>query len=157
MQFVILSIWFCFVGMYWILELLLLSLCPCLRCCISVTSSFCLCFFSSGVLMLCFYQEMLNSPRLASRSRAFDLILNLGVHAHLLEPMILDDTSAIEEESYFDNEVLFSTQGKTKPDYTTKMENSSAINNFETWILSILYEILLHLVQVHLIRDSALS
>lgn len=109
---------------------------------------------TAAPLTLSMLEEMLNSPRLASRSRAFDLILNLGVHAHLLEPMILDDTSAIEEESYFDNEVLFSTQGKTKPDYTTKMENSSAINNFETWILSILYEILLHLVQIQEKEES---
>ena len=102
-------------------------------------------------------QEMLNSPRLASRSRAFDLILNLGVHGHLLEPMIHDDISAIEEETYFDNEALFATQGNRKPDYSKQMENSSATNNFETWILGILYEILLHLVQVHCIRDYVMS
>lgn len=110
------------------------------------------CLFPSGVLMLCLYQEMVNSHRLASRSRAFDLILNLGVHGHLLEPIILDDTSAVEEETFLDNEVIFSPQGQKGSDFTKKMGNSSAINNFETWILSILYEILLHLVQVHLIR-----
>lgn len=146
---------FCFAGMYWILEPLLLSLCPCLRCWIYFYSSFC--FFPSGVLMLCFYQEMVNSPRLASRSRAFDLILNLGVHGHLLEPIILDDAATVEEETFLDNEVIFSPQGKRESDFTKKMGNSSAINNFETWILSILYEILLHLVQVHLIRDSFMT
>ncbi|XP_057475378.1 uncharacterized protein LOC130763459 isoform X2 [Actinidia eriantha] len=103
---------------------------------------------SAAPLTLSMLEEMLNSPRLASRSRAFDLILNLGVHGHLLEPMIHDDISAIEEETYFDNEALFATQGNRKPDYSKQMENSSATNNFETWILGILYEILLHLVQI---------
>ncbi|GFY83620.1 hypothetical protein Acr_03g0003940 [Actinidia rufa] len=103
---------------------------------------------SAAPLTLSMLEEMLNSPRLASKSRAFDLILNLGVHGHLLEPMIHDDISAIEEEAYFDNEALFATQGNRKPDYSKQMENSSATNNFETWILGILYEILLHLVQI---------
>ena len=97
---------------------------------------------------------MLNSPRLVSKARAFDLILNLGVHAHLLEPLVPGDGSTIEEEysqdPYFDNEVQLATKGKRKPDYFKKMGNSSAIENFEIWILSILYVILLHLVQVQL-------
>ncbi|GFY82195.1 hypothetical protein Acr_02g0004350 [Actinidia rufa] len=79
---------------------------------------------SAAPLTLSMLEEMLNSPRLASRSRAFDLILNLGVHA------------------------LFATQSKRKPDYSKQMDNSSATNNFETWILGILYEILLHLVHI---------
>lgn len=96
---------------------------------------------------------MISSPRPACRSRAFDLILNLGVHAQLLEPIITDDASTIEEdypqESYFDNEAkLGETQGKMKTD-TLKMGSVSAINNFESWILNILYEILLLLVQVN--------
>ncbi|XP_057511378.1 uncharacterized protein LOC130793593 isoform X2 [Actinidia eriantha] len=103
---------------------------------------------SAAPLTLSMLEEMLNSPRLASRSRAFDLILNLGVHGHLLEPMIHDDISSIEEETYFDNEALFATQSKRKPDYSKQMDNSSATNNFETWILGILYEILLHLVHI---------
>ena len=113
--------------------------------------------FKAAYIFWIISQEMLNSPRLASRSRAFDLILNLGVHGHLLEPMIHDDISAIEEEPYFDNEALFATQGNRKPDYSRQMENSSATNNFETWILGILYEILLHLIQVHCIRDYVMS
>lgn len=94
---------------------------------------------------------MLSSPRLASKARAFDLILNLGVHAHLLEPLIAGDASTIEEEysqePYLDDEAQLATQGKRKPDYF-KMGNSSAIDNFESWILGILNELLLHLVQV---------
>lgn len=98
---------------------------------------------------------MLSSPRTACRVRAFDLVLNLGVHAHLLEPMMTDDTSTIEdeysEESFFENEDHLMTQGKRKNDSIKKLGSYSAIDNFESWILNILYEILLLLVQVQLI------
>ncbi|XP_058182356.1 uncharacterized protein LOC131300496 [Rhododendron vialii] len=109
---------------------------------------------TAAPLTLSMLEEMVNSPRLASRSRAFDLILNLGVHGHLLEPIILDDTATVEEETFLDNEEIFSPQGKRESDFTKKMGNSSAINNFETWILSILYEILLHLVQIQEKEES---
>ena len=97
---------------------------------------------------------MLSSPITACRSRAFDLILNLGVHAQLLEPIMTDNASTIEEEysqeSYFDSEAKLATQGKVKAD-SVKMGTSSAIHNFEYWIMSILYETLLLLVQVVLV------
>lgn len=100
-------------------------------------------------LTLSMLEEMLTSTRLASKARAFDLILNLGVHAHLLEPLTTDDTPTIDEEyeSYFDNGAQLPTQGKRKPEYFRKFGNSSAIDKFESWILGILYEILLLLVQ----------
>lgn len=41
---------------------------------------------------------MLSTSRLASKARAFDLLLNLRVHAQLLEPSVADDDSTIEEE-----------------------------------------------------------
>ena len=95
---------------------------------------------------------MLNSSKAACRVRAFDLILNLGVHAHLLEPVLINDASTIEEEysqeSFFDCEEQLPTQGNEKADSVNKLGTSSAINNFESWILNILYEILLLLVQV---------
>lgn len=95
---------------------------------------------------------MLSSSKAACRIRAFDLILNLGVHAHLLEPMMTDDTSTIEEEysqePFFDSEDQLAMQGKRKAGSVDKLGTSSAINNFESWILNILYEILLFLVQV---------
>ena len=95
---------------------------------------------------------MLNSSKAACRVRAFDLILNLGVHAHLLEPMLINDASTIEEEysqeSILDCEEQLPTQGNQKADSVNKLGTSSAINNFESWILNILYEILLLLVQV---------
>ena len=95
---------------------------------------------------------MLSSPRTACRLRAFDLILNLAVHAHLLEPMVIDDNSAIEEE--YSQELLLNSedqltmQGIRKIDSAKTLGTSSAIDKFESWILNILYEILLLLVQV---------
>lgn len=95
---------------------------------------------------------MLCSPRSACRVRAFDLILNLGVHAHLLEPMMANDASTIEEdfsqEPFIEIEDQLATPGKRKTEPTRKLDPSSAIANFESWILNILYEILLFLVQV---------
>ncbi|KAJ6892225.1 hypothetical protein NC651_025429 [Populus alba x Populus x berolinensis] len=73
-----------------------------------------------------------------------DLILNLGVHAHLLEPMLINDTStAIEEEysqeSFCDCEEQLPTQGNQKANSVDKLGTSSAIDNFESWILKYLY------------------
>lgn len=103
---------------------------------------------------------MLGSSKTACRVRAFDLILNLGVHAHLLEPLMADDASAIEEdysqESYFDSDSQLMAQGSRKGN-SHKLDICSAIENFESWILNILYEILLLLVQVLLIFYSPLS
>ncbi|RVX13923.1 hypothetical protein CK203_010265 [Vitis vinifera] len=110
---------------------------------------------TAAPLTLSMLEEMISSPTLASRVRAFDLILNLGVHAHLLEPMVADDATTIEEdyshESYFNNEAQLVTQEKRRTDSLKKMGASSAIDKFESWILSILYEILLLLVQVELV------
>lgn len=97
---------------------------------------------------------MLSSPKMACRTRAFDIILNLGVHAQLLEPVVTENASTIEEEyfqePYFENEAQFAIPGKGKAD-SIKMGTSTAINSFESWILNILYEILLLLVQVLLV------
>ncbi|GJV33647.1 hypothetical protein Tco_1394047 [Tanacetum coccineum] len=41
---------------------------------------------------------MLSSSQLTPKLRDFDLIMNLGVHGHLLEPLLVDDASTIEEE-----------------------------------------------------------
>ncbi|KAJ6767991.1 CONDITIONAL LOSS-OF-GROWTH 1 [Salix koriyanagi] len=113
---------------------------------------------TAAPLTLSMLEEMLNSSKTASRVRAFDLILNLGVHAHLLEPMLINDASTIEEEysqeSFFDCEEKLPTQGNQKADSVNKLGTSSAINNFESWILNILYEILLLLVQTEEKEES---
>ncbi|KAL2541549.1 hypothetical protein Adt_02527 [Abeliophyllum distichum] len=113
---------------------------------------------TAAPLTLSIFEDMLNSPKVMSKAQAFDLILNLGVHAHLLEPPAPDDTSAIEEEylheAYFENETQLSSHGKRKSDNFKKMGNSSAIDKFENWILGILYEVLLHLVQIEEKEES---
>ncbi|XP_024176932.1 uncharacterized protein LOC112182650 isoform X1 [Rosa chinensis] len=112
---------------------------------------------TAAPLTLSMLQEMLNSPTATCRVRAFDFILNLGVHAHLLEPMVTDDASTIEEdysqESYFDSEAKLATQEMRRSD-SVLMGSSSAIDNFESWILNILYEILLLLVQIEEKEES---
>ncbi|XP_010520122.1 PREDICTED: uncharacterized protein LOC104799352 [Tarenaya hassleriana] len=103
-------------------------------------------------LTLSMLEEMLCSPKGACRIRVFDLVLNLGVHAQLLEPMTNDDATTIEEEyiqeSYIDNENKLMMQGTITKDLSKMSSTSSAIENFESWILGILFEILLLLVQV---------
>lgn len=98
------------------------------------------------------FQEMLCSTIAACRIRVFDLILNLGVHAQLLEPMISDNATTIEEEysqeTFMDNENRLLLQGTRTKDLPKMSSTSSAIENFESWILKILFEILLLLVQV---------
>ena len=42
---------------------------------------------------------MLASRKAAVRVRAFDLVLNLCVHAHLLAPMQSEDQASVEESS----------------------------------------------------------
>lgn len=80
------------------------------------------------------------------------MILNLGVHAQLLEPMIVNDATTIEEEysqeSYYDSNTQVMVQESRKGSSQNKSDTVSAIDNFESWIINILYEILLLLVQV---------
>ncbi|XP_042512090.1 uncharacterized protein LOC122087145 isoform X2 [Macadamia integrifolia] len=107
---------------------------------------------TAAPLTLSMLEEMLSSKRLASKVRAFDLILNLGVHAHLLEPMLPDDPPTIEEECsqemYIDNEGPLATQAKKNADPSKQSRTSSAIDNFESWLLTVLFEVLLLLVQI---------
>lgn len=106
---------------------------------------------TAAPLALSLLEDMLNSPRVMSKTRAFDLIINLGVHAHLLEPPALDGSTITEEqysqEAYFDNGTQDSTNG-IKSEILKKTGNSSAVDKFECWILGILFEVLLHLVQI---------
>ncbi|KAL2602768.1 hypothetical protein AAZX31_10G274800 [Glycine max] len=109
-------------------------------------------------LTLSLLEEMLSSSKTAYRVQTFDLILNFGVHAHLLEPIIVDDASTIEEEysqeSYCDSDTQLMAQGSRKGNYPDKLDTSSAIDDFESWILNILYEILLLLVQTEEKEES---
>uniref|UniRef100_A0A803N5T8 Uncharacterized protein n=1 Tax=Chenopodium quinoa TaxID=63459 RepID=A0A803N5T8_CHEQI len=112
---------------------------------------------SAAPLTLSMLEDMVCSPRLSSRTRAFDLILNLAVHAHLLEPVVLDDVTTIDEEYpqdlSLDSEAQVGSQRK-RTDSNKNTGDSSAIDDFESWILNILYEILLLLVQIEEKQES---
>ncbi|CAM8962195.1 unnamed protein product [Rhodiola kirilowii] len=112
---------------------------------------------TAAPLTLSMLQEMICSQSSVSKARAFDLILNLGVHAQLLEPMIIDDKSTIEEEYYqdsFKSDTELAPQESRKSESLKKAGTSSAITGFEAWILNILYEILRLLVQVEEKEES---
>ncbi|XP_017247716.1 uncharacterized protein LOC108219002 isoform X2 [Daucus carota subsp. sativus] len=118
---------------------------------------------SAAPLTLSMLEEILSTSRLASKARAFDLILNLGVHAQLLEPWVADNDSTTEkyfQQPYLDSLAQLANHGTVMPDYS-KIGNSTAVDKFESWILGILYELLLHLVQMQekeeFIWASALS
>ncbi|XP_021771172.1 uncharacterized protein LOC110735298 isoform X1 [Chenopodium quinoa] len=112
---------------------------------------------SAAPLTLSMLEDMVCSPRLSSRTRAFDLILNLAVHAHLLEPVVLDDVTTIDEDYpqdlSLDSEAQVGSQRK-RTDSNKNAGDSSAIDDFESWILNILYEILLLLVQIEEKQES---
>lgn len=110
---------------------------------------------TAAPLALSMLEGMLSSPQLTARTRAFDLILNLGIHAHLLEPMLSEDQSGVAEESSsqstnFNNGDQFLALAKGALKCHDKLENGTprAVNEFEIWLLNILYEILLFLVQI---------
>ncbi|GAB2222792.1 hypothetical protein Droror1_Dr00016919 [Drosera rotundifolia] len=112
---------------------------------------------SAAPLALSMLEDMVSSSRLSSRTRAFDLILNLAVHAHLLEPIAIDDVSIVEEDyspgPYSEYEFKLG-MNRNRADSYKKTTNISAIDNFEFWILHILYEILVLLVQMEEKEES---
>ncbi|KAK7273038.1 hypothetical protein RIF29_14084 [Crotalaria pallida] len=113
---------------------------------------------TAAPLTLSMLEEMLSSSKTVCRVRAFDLILNLGVHAHLLEPMVADATSTIEEEysqeSYYDSDTRLIGHRSREGNSLNKSDTASAIDSFVSWILSILYDILLLLVQTEEREES---
>nr|GEU35517.1 hypothetical protein [Tanacetum cinerariifolium] len=65
------------------------------------------------------FPKILSSSQLTSKTRAFDLIMSLGVHGHLLKPILVDDASTVEEEytqePYVDK--IMEILGTRKQDY----------------------------------------
>uniref|UniRef100_A0A1D1YJE2 SANT domain-containing protein 2 n=1 Tax=Anthurium amnicola TaxID=1678845 RepID=A0A1D1YJE2_9ARAE len=118
---------------------------------------------TAAPLTLTMLEDMLLSQRVVSRVRVFDILLNLGIHAHLLEPVLFDDPSSIgDRESsleYQFNRERQLTAGREAESST--QQHSSAIDNFESFLLVILFETLLLLVQVEereeIVWASALS
>ncbi|KAK8949833.1 hypothetical protein KSP40_PGU006474 [Platanthera guangdongensis] len=115
---------------------------------------------SAAPLTLSMLEDMLSSQTVASRVRVFDLILNLGVHAHLLEPVLDDETPAIIE-----NEACLNTEGLELGNIVrgdvSLHQRMESIKNFECWLLAILFEVLHLLVQTEekeeIVWASALS
>lgn len=111
-------------------------------------------------------QGMLSSPQAAVRVRAFDLVLNLGVHAHLLEPMQSEDQTSLEDGNQpsrgsfssilsagdapvGERERPFEENGSDKGSLEKPERGTpAAVGIFEAWLLDIVCEMLLFLVQV---------
>jgi len=111
---------------------------------------------------------MLSSTQAAVRVRAFDLVLNLGVHAHLLEPTQSEDQSCAEEPSQpsaltggsfssvlsagdlagGEKERTYQENGGVKGVEKPDKGTPAAVGIFEAWLLDIVCEMLLYLVQV---------
>ncbi|XP_074567956.1 uncharacterized protein LOC141824545 isoform X1 [Curcuma longa] len=117
-------------------------------------------------LALYMLEGMLSSSRVASRARAFDFILNLGVHAQLLEPMLLEDPTSPEaveplQEPYSNDNEQPTTPEKMNNESDMQQRIFTAIDNFESWLLVILFEVLCLLVQMEeseeIVWASALS
>lgn len=117
-------------------------------------------------LILYMLEGMLSSQKVASRIRAFDLILNLAVHAQLLEPMLPEDSPPLQEvetsqEPSLTNEEQPGTLGNMNTESNMPQRTASSIDNFESWLLVILFEVLLLLVQTEereeIVWASALS
>ncbi|KAH9326162.1 hypothetical protein KI387_006340, partial [Taxus chinensis] len=122
---------------------------------------------TAAPLLLSMLEGMLSSPQLTVRTRAFDLVLNLGIHAQLLEPMLSEDQSAIVEEPasqsthFSDGNQFFGTEKGKSKSYKLESGTPQAVSEFEIWLLNILNEILLYLVQIEekeeVVWASALS
>uniref|UniRef100_A0A0D9VAX2 Uncharacterized protein n=1 Tax=Leersia perrieri TaxID=77586 RepID=A0A0D9VAX2_9ORYZ len=121
---------------------------------------------AAAPLTLYMLEGMLSSQKSPARTKAFDLILNLGIHAHLLEPMIVEDAQLIEKSetvnhAYMNSEYVPSMDEQRATESEQEQRTSPAIDQFESWLLKILFEVLLLLVQMEerqeIVWASALS
>jgi len=121
---------------------------------------------TAAPLTLYMLEGMLSSQKTSTRTKALDLILNLGVHAHLLEPMVVEDAPLIDKSetvhhSYLSNEYGSSIDEPRAAEPEEEPKISPAIDQIESWLLKILFEVLLVLVQMEerqeIVWASALS
>ncbi|OEL36851.1 hypothetical protein BAE44_0002127 [Dichanthelium oligosanthes] len=121
---------------------------------------------TAAPLTLYMLEGILSSQKTSARTKALDLILNLGVHAHLLEPMIVEDAPLIDKSetvnhSYLSNEYGPSIDEPRAAEPEEEAKISPSIDQFESWLLKILFEVLLLLVQMEerqeIVWASALS
>ncbi|KAJ3676445.1 hypothetical protein LUZ60_003857 [Juncus effusus] len=127
---------------------------------------------TAAPLTLYMLEGILRSQTASSKTRAFDLILNLGVHAHLIEPIENNSNNPTNENeeasssqtSYANNNEAITnnnTNNNNNNNNEGQLAKSSAIESFESWLLTVLFEILLLLVQIEereeIVWASALS
>ncbi|WVZ67224.1 hypothetical protein U9M48_016332 [Paspalum notatum var. saurae] len=121
---------------------------------------------TAAPLTLYMLEGMLSSQKSSARTKALDLILNLGVHAHLLEPMVVEDASLIDKSEtvnhpFMNNEYVSSIDEPRAEEPEEEQNISPAIDQFESWLLKILFDVLLLLVQMEerqeIVWASALS
>lgn len=121
---------------------------------------------TAAPLTLYMLEGMLSSQKSSARTKALDLILNLGVHAHLLQPMVIGDAPLIDKSesvnrSYLSNEYGSSINEPREAEPEVEQKISPAIDQFESWLLKMLFEVLLLLVQIEerqeIVWASALS
>ncbi|KAG8079184.1 hypothetical protein GUJ93_ZPchr0007g6397 [Zizania palustris] len=108
---------------------------------------------TAAPLTLYMLEGMLSAQKSPARTKAFDLILNLGIHAHLLEPMIVEDAPLIDKgetvsHSYMSSEYGPDMDEQRATESEEEQKTSPAIDQFESWLLKILFEVLLLLVQM---------
>ncbi|KAJ7548084.1 hypothetical protein O6H91_08G116800 [Diphasiastrum complanatum] len=102
---------------------------------------------TAAPLTLSILEGMLSSSVKAVRIRAFDLMLNLGIHAHLLEPSHSEDHEDVHEEAMFKVSENGSVSSSLS-DLRVQQATPRAVVEFEAWLLEVLSDMLLFLVQV---------
>ncbi|XP_057812898.2 uncharacterized protein LOC131026903 isoform X1 [Cryptomeria japonica] len=109
---------------------------------------------TAAPLLLSMLEGMLSSLQSTVRTRAFDLVLNLGIHAQLLKPMRGEEQPTVVEvpssqsTRFFDGNQFFGTAKENSKSYNLEGGTPQAVREFEIWLLNILCEILLFLVQI---------
>ncbi|CAI5472859.1 unnamed protein product [Closterium sp. Yama58-4] len=93
---------------------------------------------SAAPLALSMMHALLSSSKPTVRVRAFDLMLNLGVHAHLLHPLPVEDEAGQPYSS--DADAAEAERGAVR--------RAAAVTMFEEWLLGLLCHMALYLVQV---------
>ncbi|CAI5505817.1 unnamed protein product [Closterium sp. Naga37s-1] len=93
---------------------------------------------SAAPLALSMMHTLLSSNKPTVRMRAFDLMLNLGVHAHLLHPLPVEDEAGQPYSS--DADAAEAERGAVR--------RAAAVTMFEEWLLGLLCDMALYLVQV---------
>ncbi|GJP37788.1 hypothetical protein CLOM_g22200 [Closterium sp. NIES-68] len=93
---------------------------------------------SAAPLALSMMHTLLSSSKPTVRVRAFDLMVNLGVHAHLLHPLPVEDEAG----------QAYSSEADAAEAERGAVRRAEAVTMFEEWLLGLLCDMGLYLVQV---------